>query len=104
MCCVSASRAEAFSFAIGEAMGGSAAGGQLEDPRSGGVFRRARAQTFPSGDASALAEVLAALLDPARRAERGAGNRIYVEQRLGLDRHVDGVLAVFERELAAVKR
>jgi glycosyltransferase involved in cell wall biosynthesis len=101
---VSASRAEAFAFAIGEAMAARlpVASSRIRGPAA--YFDAPGLQTFPSGDAPALAHVLTELLDPARRAERGAGNRIYVEQRLGLERHVDGVLAVFERELAALKR
>jgi glycosyltransferase involved in cell wall biosynthesis len=101
---VSASRAEAFSFAIGEAMAARLPLASSRIPGPAAYFDAPGLETFPSGDASALAEVLAELLDPARRAERGAGNRIYVEERLGLERHVDGVLAVFERELAALKR
>jgi glycosyltransferase involved in cell wall biosynthesis len=93
---VSASREEAFSYAIGEAMacGLPVVSSDIRGPAA--FFPAPGLITFRNEDPAALRQALSEVLT----ADRGLGeaNRDFVSERFGMDRHVDGVLAVM-REL-----
>lgn len=89
---VSASRQEAFSFAIGEAMAAGLPVVSSDIPGPDGYFGAPGVRTFASGDAGALQAALEAQLD-ARSGS--AGNPEFVRERFGLERHVDTMLGVF---------
>jgi len=93
---VSASRQEAFSYAIGEAMAAGLPVLSSDIPGPATYFAADGVRTFPSEDASALAS---ALMDtfaaPPDRAALAAANRAFLERDLALDRHVERVVALF---------
>lgn len=99
---VSASREEAFSYSIGEAMACGVPVVSSDIPGPAAYFAAAGVHTFPSEDAGALAAVLDDVL---RHHPRSAGvledNRRFLRRDLSLDRHVDRVLALFREALAA---
>jgi glycosyltransferase involved in cell wall biosynthesis len=87
-------------FAAGRPAVASATGGivdWLQDGVSGlGV---------PPGDVPALARALQTLLDdPARQAEMGAAGKATVAERFSSERHVEAVLAAYERARAVWER
>lgn len=92
---VSASRREAFSYSIGEAMLMRLPVASSDIPGPSAYFAAPGVETYPVEDAGALRTTLEALLDPAERRARGEGNRAFVLSQLPLERHVDGVLSVF---------
>ncbi|HWE08023.1 MAG TPA: glycosyltransferase family 4 protein [Solirubrobacteraceae bacterium] len=96
---VSASREEGLPYAIGEAMAARLPIASSRIPGPAPYFDAPGLETFDNEDVDGLATVLDNLLDPVRRPERGEANRMFVEQRLGLDRHVERVLEIFECEL-----
>jgi glycosyltransferase involved in cell wall biosynthesis len=98
----SASREEAFSYAIGEAMAARLPVVSSRIPGPAAYFEADGVETFQSGDPDDLANALREFLDPAQRRRRGNANRIFVAERLGLDRHVEQMLAVIEAEFARV--
>jgi glycosyltransferase involved in cell wall biosynthesis len=97
---VSASRQEAFSYAIGEAMACRLPIASSRIPGPAAYFDAPGLLTFDSGDAGSLAEAAGELLRPEPRDERGAANRRFVADRLGIERHVERVLEVFGAELS----
>ncbi|MEJ7891203.1 MAG: glycosyltransferase family 4 protein [Solirubrobacteraceae bacterium] len=95
---VSASREEAFSYAIGEAMAMRLPIISSDIPGPSAYFDAPGLVRYPAEDALALR---AALTETLARPSRIDGNRDFVIERLGLERHVDGVLSVFEEALQA---
>ena len=98
---VSASRHEGQSGAVGEALASglpvvmSDIGGHAAWRAAPGVL------TFPSGDAAALGARLRELLadSPQARAQAGADNRRWAEQRAGVQRWTSQICAVYEQLL-----
>jgi glycosyltransferase involved in cell wall biosynthesis len=101
---VSASRKEGLPYAIGEAMAAGLPVASSAIPASDVYFGAAGVRTYPVEDPAALAAMLGGLLAPAARESLAAPNRAYVAERLGLERHVDGVVDVFARELHRARR
>jgi glycosyltransferase involved in cell wall biosynthesis len=99
---VSASRAEAFSFAIGDAMVAErpVVASNLRGPSAfyggGGVF------LFESGDANDLTRALRQVLtaDATTRTRWGRDNRRYVSDHLNLEDHAQNVTDTYSRLLA----
>jgi glycosyltransferase involved in cell wall biosynthesis len=93
---VSASREEAFSYAIGEAMacGLPVVSSDIRGPAA--FFPAPGLVTFRNEDPAALRQALGEVLTSGR--SLGEADRDFVRERFGMDRHVDGVLAVM-REL-----
>jgi glycosyltransferase involved in cell wall biosynthesis len=97
---VSASRSEGMPYAMGEAMAARLPVASTRIPAAAAYFDAPGVETFAVDDPDGLADVLALLLQPAGRAERGAGNREFVARNLGLDRYVEHILGIFTLELA----
>jgi glycosyltransferase involved in cell wall biosynthesis len=96
---VSASRQEAFSFAIGEAMACGLAVVGSDIPGTAHYWDAPGFRRYPAGDAGALAQRVAELSDAGLRAQLGAGNRRWAFEHLGIERHVDAVIACYRRLL-----
>jgi glycosyltransferase involved in cell wall biosynthesis len=92
---VSASREEAFSYAIGEAMAACLPVVSSDIPGPAAYFEAPGLRRYPVEDAAALRAAVAAVLADPDRAALGERNRAFVSERLGLDRHVDATLAAF---------
>jgi glycosyltransferase involved in cell wall biosynthesis len=98
---VSASREEAFGYAIGEAMASGVPVLSSDIPGPTAYFAAEGVTTFISEDVGALRSGLAWALDhPPERAALAQANRAFLEASLGLDRHVDRVIHVFSDVLA----
>jgi glycosyltransferase involved in cell wall biosynthesis len=100
----SASRAEAFPYAIGEAMASRLLVASSDIPEAKAYFDAPGIQTFPNGEAAGLAAALRTLLDSESKDDLGEANRAYVIDRIGLERHVEATLAVIEAELVHARR
>lgn len=98
---VSASREEAFSYAIGEAMAMRLPIVSSDIPGPSAYFAADGLRTYPVEDAAALRTTLTEVLASPERPAWGAANRAFVAERLPLSGHVDGVLAVFAEALEA---
>jgi glycosyltransferase involved in cell wall biosynthesis len=96
---VSASREDAFSYALGEAMAAGLPVASSDIPGPAMYFDAPGLRRFPSEDAKGLAAALRELLRADLRAERGAANRVFVSERLSLSCHVARILEIFENEL-----
>lgn len=89
---VSASRREAFSYSIGEAMAMRLPVVSSDIPGPSVYFAAPGVVTYPVEDAGALRAAIRTALDSGE----GAANRAFVEREVALERHVDGVLALFD--------
>ena len=93
---ISASREEAFSYAIGEAMACGLPVVSSDIPGPAAYFPAPGLVTFRNEDPASLREALREVL--AAPPGFGEANKGFVRGRFGMDRHVDGVLDVL-REL-----
>lgn len=96
---VSASREEAFSYAIGEAMAMRLPVVSSDIPGPSAYFAAEGLRKYPVENAAALRAALDGALDAPERAALGAANRAFVAERLPLSGHVDGVLRVFSETI-----
>lgn len=93
---VSASRQEAFSYAIGEAMACGLPVVSSDIPGPAVYFAADGVTTFANGDAGALAAALApAVARATDRPALAAANRVFLAGDLALDRHVERVVDLF---------
>jgi glycosyltransferase involved in cell wall biosynthesis len=97
---VSASRSEGMPYAMGEAMAARLPVASSRIPAASAYFGAPGVETFAVEDSAGLADVLAVLLQPQGRMERGEGNREFVARNLSLDRYVEHILGIFTDELA----
>jgi glycosyltransferase involved in cell wall biosynthesis len=97
---VSASREEGFPYAIGEAMAAALPVVSSDIAGAAAYVPSPGVTTFPSEDASALRDALRRALQEPDLTRLGEANCEYVRDRLGLDRHVEQMLALFERLLS----
>ena len=96
---VSASREDAFSYAIGEAMAAGLPVVSSDIPGPAHYFEAGGVFTYPVEDANDLARLLGSLGDSEQRNELGRKNRDFVRTHLGIERHVEGIIALYERLL-----